>query len=145
MIIQALPSTGKTWLAQQHPNTWVDSDVLLTIVAGDKTKEAFDRMLDDETLRDAMAKLIKTEVVDPGKHLATNFDTTPFGYRPDLIVRLRAADYIDHIGKVGRTDLLDSFSESTLVAWTQPSEEIPTIFLEPGQHLSDITAMMHIA
>jgi len=145
MIIQALPSTGKTWLAQQHPNTWVDSDDLVTIVAGDKTKEAFDRIFNDETLRDAMAELIKTEVIDAGKHLATNFDTTHFGHKPDLVVRLRAADYIDHIGKVGRTDLLDSFSESTLISWTKPNEKIPTIFLEPGQHLSDLTAMMHIA
>lgn len=142
MFIRALPSLGKTWLAT-NSTSWVDGDDLLVEVAGDNTKEAFDKLLADKALTDKMRDAVK-RTLEGGQSIAANFDGDLFGFKTDLTIGMEPDEYIEHIKRVGRTDLLESFDEETLRSWAAADSTSPVVQLRPGGRLSDLLNLLRI-
>lgn len=146
MIIQALPSAGKTWLVQQHPTVWVDGDdIVCEVTQLPKAYDAVAAIRESEELQKKLSDRL-TEIVEDGLHIAANVNFKKLGVdwaAPDLVVRYDGPDYIKHLKIAKREDLL-KFGEAELLRWTQPDQDITTVYLTPGTFLADLVKLMHL-
>lgn len=131
MIIRALPAAGKTWCLK-HRDDCVDTDGLIIALMGEVNADAVALLHSHKKKRLQFEALIGT--ASRNCHLLTNLDLTFFGYAPDLTVGYAPDDYLDHIRKAGRLDLLSSFKESELYNWAKDLRP-DALLLNPGEFL----------
>lgn len=142
MIVRALPATGKSWLTANSAE-WVDTDDLLEELVGEKSEGAFDKMCRTPKLVQQMSERLKSAIA-AGQNVVTNFDPAVVGLKADVVVQMYPDDYIAHIKRVGRNDLLDNFSIEELRGWATSEVESPVMLMKPGQHLSDLIALLRL-
>jgi hypothetical protein len=116
---QAIPGSGKSFLAKKFPKEVVDSDDLLKQVTGGlKTKSAYDSMMKSTRLRERLATLILTSI-SQGYAVLCNFDPDDLNV-PTVRRYYYAPDsYVAHLRLATRTDLLDTFSPQVLRSWAR--------------------------
>lgn len=131
------PSGGKLWLAKSEPDLYVDSDVMLEDMDFESTKKG----AEEASASDEMT-LQRIEEYVGEKTLLSNFDMTwmtgesPNNY-DQKVYAYRPHDYVEHIKKAGRDDLLENFSQTELEQWMYDINDVDT-FLKPGQFIADI-------
>lgn len=141
-VIRALPSIGKTYVVRNYEG-FCDTDGLLLLLCGDKGKSGFDKLTSNEGLaskaRPIIRELLKTCDV------LTNFDTAFLGVNVNVVVFMEPDDYIKHIIKSGRTELIKDFGEATLRSWAREAanfatlnSSIQSVRLKPSMYLSDV-------
>lgn len=135
-IVQAVPSTGKTWCTANR-NDIVDTDGLLLALTGDISGDSHERVLTDTRLRVQFTNMI--DALEWGTILVTNMNLSRLSLKADFIVAYREDDYIRHIKKFNRTDLIDGFGEETLRNWAKDYEGLGDMvtFLKWDESLSD--------
>lgn len=144
-IIQALPALGKSYLGKNNPGEYVDTDFMIGILAGDKSKAGFDWLDKDGNGPAILQKACRLIGGNYGHHTiltntwmiqhSRNFAHDVFLMEPD--------DYITHIKKVGRIDLIDIFGEDVLRSWPRSylirgAKNLEKFhILKPGEFVTD--------
>lgn len=134
-IIRALPSAGKSYVVRHFPGKVFDADGLLETITGLTYGEAMTAIERDPTLR--ATAVAQANALGKKGVLLTNWsfpgmDVDAFvGYKPD--------DYIKHIKRYKRTDLIDAFGEETLRLWAEDFDRNydDCYILRPDQTLID--------
>jgi hypothetical protein len=122
VIILALPGSGKTYIAKRNANV-LDTDDLLLEIGGDASRKGWFKVKEDKSLREQFAQRI-VEHVGKGGSVVTNVDL--FFLDRDFLAKhgyairfFSAVEYLDHLKRVGREDLLGKFSEKELTSWVK--------------------------
>lgn len=136
MIVQAIPGSGKTFLARSRDRV-VDSDDLLAALFGVKGKAGYDSVLADFKMMDQLREAIYT-FDKAGATVVCNFDPADVFARVDARFSYTPLGYVRHLKLVGRSDLLTKFSEPVLTDWARDYEGKRRVYwLLPGQFLAE--------
>lgn len=137
MIVQALPSSGKSTLAAGSER-FFDTDVFVEKLG---YKGRFDELLKDEA---ATASFFEScREADKNGMLLTNLNLAKFRMRVDRRFGYRPDDYVEHIKLAGRTDLLEKFDAETLESWARDYEALDNVtWLAVDEYLSDTDLML---
>lgn len=144
MIIMAIPFSGKTTAAQEHPELFVDSDEVVKRVAGSTVanQAIIDMIASSATLSNKLCNIINGADQE-GKVVLCNFYPGVFRLRCDLGVAYKPSEYVEHIvetcaaNPTGRVSLLADFDEPTLRAWAKTYESRKnTVFLKKGEYIT---------
>lgn len=134
MIIQALPATGKTWLVS-HFTEFFDGDGIQQTIVGNCGLFPFTIIEKNRSLRREAVHLV--HALSLRGCVLVNWRLP--GLVPDVVYTLRPGDYVEHVNRVGRTDLSEAFSEDTLRQWAEDASRADNVrFLEIGQFLADV-------
>lgn len=113
--VRVPPAGGKTHLAAERPDLFVDSDQLVQLLGYHPSKEGVEQLRGvggpDWSLIDALIK---------GRLLLTNFDPNWLSGRSDIFVvtvGYHPIEYLEHISISKRDDLFDHFSHDELEGW----------------------------
>lgn len=140
MIYQAIPSSGKTFLARMYPLKFVDGDAIIQAVTGQKASAAaLDLIVNTPALKAQAYRMVRSLNAST-THLLANFDAGHhfFPCRVDARFAYMPQDYLAHIRLVGRTDLIEKVGELELLRWAKSYEKYDnTIWLHPDQTLDD--------
>lgn len=138
MILQALPSTGKTWLKRNYPSKVVDTDDVLLELTGVVSSESHDLVLRGGPKNVKFKEIIQA-ALRSGKVVATNINMSRSGINdhPVVLVGYDPHGYIRHIKNAGRLDLIEAFGEETLRSWAQDYVDAGAMILQPSESLID--------
>lgn len=144
MIVMAIPFSGKSTAAEKQPDLFVDSDVIVKRVAGTTVvnQSIIDMIAASATLSNKLCNIV-TEADQSGKIVLCNFFPGVFRLRCDLWVAYKADEYVSHIvetcaaNPLGRSSLLDCFTEDELRAWAKTYETRKNaVFLQKREYIS---------
>lgn len=138
MIIQAIPSSGKTTLSRTDERV-TDMDDLIFSIVGGKNKTAYDEVMSISTYRKKINSIISLIQWADGILLTPYDIEEELGWPITFAVAYRPENYIEHIIFSNRSDLLDEVGEEKLKSWTSDyvvrSAVRPTIFLKSSEFL----------
>jgi hypothetical protein len=144
MIIQAMPSSGKTTLTSNRlgkERKFIDMDDLIVDLVGGKDKSAYDKVMSTPACREILNAIIM-HIQQVSNVLLTPYDVEEeLGWPIDFAVAYLPDDYIEHVVLSERFDLLNKIGESKLRSWADDyvrrSKTRSTVFLDSHQFLPD--------
>nr|QYF49705.1 MAG: hypothetical protein 3 [Guangxi cystovirus 5]QYF49725.1 MAG: hypothetical protein 3 [Guangxi cystovirus 8] len=137
VVVQALPGTGKTYLASNYPDLFVDfDDVFKTVTGEEHSAEAYSQYTTKKFYRNVSRLL--SRAIKEGKTILTNRDLSDFGTPTSVYVGFPSGeDYLNHLSEefAARDDLL-AFGDDVLVQWNEDYPDGSEVLM-PGEFLSD--------
>lgn len=131
-IIQALPGSGKSYLANDS-SFWADSDKILLKIQDQIGVSALSEILKSKNKIYLFKKiLIKYYGV------LFNFQPELLGYKCDIRFAYKPNVYIDHLKQCDRFDMIDTYGEERIIRWANWFiNKDRVIWLSSGEFLSD--------
>jgi len=139
--VQALPGSGKSWMARRYPDSYIDSDVVAGVMDM-KTARKFAAKIEDPSIRSEFTRRLREEA--GGRTILCNFWPTYLGFAEEEViarVAYKPDEYVQHLKFCGRGQLVRDIGETKLRFWAEQYATLDKVtYLPIGKFLSDVLA-----
>lgn len=134
MIIQAIPGSGKSALAEDNPN-FFDVDIQIDALS---RGQGLGHILKSEQLSNRLFDWIRENL--KFGHVLVHFTPEAYGLTAGMRFAYRPDEYVEHLRDYARrVDLLQKFDEATVRKWAEDyTDRDQVIWLRKGEYISNI-------